>query len=65
MNRGRHKKKKSYKKLTTEDLINCINSMTNDYTFYNFKNNISHCFNPYFLINEQRETQKTKRTSKM
>ena len=36
--------------------------MTNDYTFYNPKSNASYCFNPYFLINEQRETQKTKRT---
>ena len=65
MNRGRHKKKKIIQKLTIEDLINCINSMTNDYTFYNFKNNAPHCFNPYFLINEQRETSKTKRTSKI
>lgn len=61
-NRERHKKKKIIQKLTIEDLINCINSITNDYTFYDSKSNVPYCFNPYFLINEQRETQKTKQT---
>lgn len=65
MNRGRHRKKKIIQKLTIEDLINCINSMTNDYTFYDSKSNVPYCFNPYFLINEQRKTSKTKRTSKI
>jgi hypothetical protein len=56
MNRGRHRKKKIIQKITVEDLINCINSMKNDYTFFNFKNNTPGQFNPYFLINEQRKT---------
>ena len=56
MNRGRHKKKKIVQKLTLKDLMNCINSMKNDYTFYNLKSNTPHLFNPYFLINEQRKT---------
>ena len=65
MNRGRHRKKKIIQKITYEELINCINSMKNDYTFFNFKSNTQHQFNPYFLINEQGTTSKTKRTSKM
>ena len=56
MNRGRHRKKKIIRKLTYEDLINCINLMKNDDTFYNFKNNAPNYFNPHLLINEQRKT---------
>ena len=56
MNRGRHRKKKIIQKITLEDLMDRINSMKNDYTFYNFKNNPPHLFNPYFSINEQRKT---------
>jgi hypothetical protein len=56
MNRGRHRKKKIIQKITVENLINYINSMKNDYTFFNFKSNTPHWFNPYFSTNEQRET---------
>ena len=56
MNRGRHKKKKIIQKLTYEDLINCINSIKNDNTYFNFKNNTQYWFSPYFSINEQRKT---------
>lgn len=62
MNRGRHRKKKIIQKITIEDLINCMNSIKKDYTFFNSRSNTPHWFNPYFSINEQRETQKTKRT---
>lgn len=62
MNRGRHKKKKIIQKITYKDLINCINSMKNADTFYNFESNTKFCFNPYFLINEQGTTSKTKPT---
>lgn len=55
-NRGRHRKKKIIQKITIEDLINCINSMKNDYTFFNFKSNTQYQFSPYFSINEQRKT---------
>ena len=63
MNRGRHRKKKIIRKATCEDILNYINSMEGYDTFFNFKNNTQYWFNPYFLMNEQRETQKTKRTS--
>lgn len=55
-NRGRHRKKKIIQKLTYEDLIKCINQMTNDNMFFNFKSNVQRWSNPYFLINEQRKT---------
>ena len=56
MNRGRHRKKKIIQKIAVEDLINRINSIKNDYTFYNPRNSTPHWFNPYFSINEQRKT---------
>lgn len=63
-NRGRHKKKKIIQKITYEDLIECLKQMSNN-PFYGVSNNTQYHFNPYFLINEQGTTSKTKRTSKM
>lgn len=64
MNRGRHRKKKIIQKITYEDLIKCLKQMTNN-SFYSISNNTQYHFNPYFSINEQGTTSKTKRTSKM
>ena len=55
-NRGRHRKKKIIQKFTYGDLIKCINQMTNDNMFFNFKSNVQRWSNPYLLINEQRKT---------
>lgn len=55
MNRGRHRKKKIIQKLTYEDLINCINQMKNDDTYFNFKSSTRYWFSPYFLTDEQRK----------
>jgi hypothetical protein len=64
MNRGRHKKKKIIQKITYEDLIAHLKRITNN-SFYGVNNNTQYHFNPYFSINEQGTTSKTKRTSKM
>lgn len=55
-NRGRHKKKKIIQKIIYADLINCINTIKNDGTPFNFKSSAQHWFNLYYLIDEQRKT---------
>ena len=57
MNRGRHRKKKIIRKVTVEDLTECLKQIRSN-SFYGVNDNTYHYgFRPYFFMNdEQRKT---------